>query len=146
MASRKRHLTLFDFRDVDLMHKVAEEGGAQGVTSRELAEALGMSDDVQAVGQRSSWMRRFGFFDFDEDRKLWRLSESGERIVESDVKASTIERLAKVPDEELVEVMAHVTSRYRHGDAVTATLLRREFVYGTAARSSAYARNGKGRR
>ena len=133
-----RHLTLYDFRDVDLMHKVAAEGGAQGVTSKELAEALGMADDVQAVAVRSSWMHRFGFFDFDEERRLWRLSQGGERIVESDTKAATIDRLAKVPDEQLVDVMAHVTSRYRHGDPVTATLLRREFAYGTAPHSAAF--------
>jgi hypothetical protein len=146
MESGSRHLTLYDFRDVDLMHKVADEGGAQGVTSKELAEALGMADDVQAVAIRSSWMRRFGFFDYDHERRLWRLSRGGERIVESDVKASTVDRLAEVPDEELVDVMAHVTSRYRHGDALTATLLRREFVYGTAPNSVAYRRNGRRRR
>jgi len=138
------HLTLYDFRDVDLMHKVANEGGAEGVTSKELAEALGMADDVQAVAIRSAWMRRYGFFDFDAERKLWRLSRGGERIVESDTKASTIDRLEKVPDEQLVDVMAHVTSRYRHGDPLTATLLRREFAYGTSPRSAAY--NGSRRR
>lgn len=135
------HLTLFDFRDVDLMHKVADEGGADGVTSHELADALGMRDDVQAVAIRSGWMRRYGFFEYDPERKLWRLSEAGERIVESDVKASTIDRLAKVPDEQLVDVMAHVTSRYRHGESTTATLLRREFAYGTSPRSTVY--NGR---
>jgi hypothetical protein len=143
-AQGGRHLTLFDFRDVDLMHKLADEGGADGVTSHELADALGMRDDVQAVAVRSAWMRRYGFFDYDAERKLWRLSDAGERIVESDTRASTIERLAKIPDEQLVDVMAHVTSRYRHGDMTTATLLRREFAYGTAPQSVAY--NGRQRR
>lgn len=144
MASR--HLTLYDFRDLDLMHKVAAEGGAGGVSSRELAEALGMGDDVQAVGMRSAWMKRYGFFDFDKENKLWRLSNAGERIVESDVRASTISKLEQVPDEALVDVMAHVTSRYRHGDPLTATLLRREFSYGTSPRSSVYQRNRTRRR
>jgi len=133
------NLTLYDFRDVDLMHKLAAEG-ADGVTSTQLAEALGMDDDVGSVAVRSSWMRRFGFFDFDEERKLWRLSKSGERIVEADERAARIEKLAELPDEKLVDVMAHVTSRYRHADPVTATLLRREFAYGTAPRSIAYGR------
>jgi hypothetical protein len=139
-----RHLTLYDFRDADLMHKVLQEGGAGGVTSQELAEALGMRDDVQAVAIRSAWMRRFGFFDYDVERKLWSLSKSGERIVEADAKASTISRLEDVPDEAMVDVMAHVTSRYRNADPVTATLLRREFAYGTAPYSVAY--NGRRRR
>jgi len=133
-----RHLTLYDFRDADLMHKVAVEGGAQGVTSQELADALGMSDDLHAVAIRAAWMRRFGFFDFDAERKMWSLSKSGERIVEADTKASTISRLEQVPDESMVDVMAHVTSRYRHADPVTATLLRREFAYGTAPQSVVY--------
>lgn len=141
--SSRQHLTLYDFRDVDLMHKLAAEGGADGATSHELADALGMKDGAQAVAMRAAWMRRFGFFDYDVERRLWRLSASGERIVESDTKAATIDRLEKIPDEQLVDVMAHVTSRYRHGDPVTATLLRREFAYGTSPQSSAYAgRNG----
>jgi hypothetical protein len=141
-----RHLTLYDFRDVDLMHKIVEEGGAEGVTSRELAEALGMKDDVSAVAIRSAWMRRYGFFDFDDKTKMWSLSDAGERIIQADTKASAIDRLANVPDEQLVDVMAHVTSRYRHGELTTATLLRREFVYGTAPQSVAFQRNGGRRR
>jgi hypothetical protein len=134
------HLTLFDFRDVDLMHKLAAEG-ADGVSSTQLAEALGMEHDVSSVAIRSSWMKRYGFFEFDEERRLWRLSKAGERIVEADERASEIEKLAELPDEKLVDVMAHVTSRYRHGDPVTATLLRREFAYGTAPKSIAYSRD-----
>lgn len=128
------HLTLYDFRDADLMHKLAQEGGADGLTSAEIAEALGLDDGARAAGMRSAWMKRYGFFDFDSKRKLWRLSRAGERIVEADVQASTIDALAAVDEEALVGVMAHVTSRYRHADPVTATLLRREFMYGTAPR------------
>jgi hypothetical protein len=131
---RRPGLSLFEFRDLDLMHKLASGGGADGMTSRELAEEIGFSGEVQSVSVRSSWMRHFGFFDFDEERRLWRLSASGERIVEADVRASTIAALEKVPDEALVDVMAHVTSRYRVGDPTTATLLRREFLFGTKRR------------
>jgi hypothetical protein len=127
--------SLYDFRDLDLMHKLAE-GGSDGMTSAELAESAGLDEDsAQAMVVRSSWMRRFGFFEFDEKRRLWRLSGSGERIIESHVKASTLSALEEVPDEAFVDVMAHVTSRYRHGDPITATLLRREFLYGTKRRN-----------
>jgi hypothetical protein len=34
----------------------------------------------------------------------------------------------------MVEVMSHVTSRYRLGDPVIASLLRREFLFGTQKR------------
>jgi len=34
----------------------------------------------------------------------------------------------------MVEVMAHVAKRYRFGDPIIATMLRREFAYGTRRR------------
>lgn len=131
-------LTLYDFRDIDLMLKVAREADAEGISSSDLADLLGMEDDTRPVGSRLAWMRRYGFFDFDDEKRLWRLSHSGDRIVESHVRASTLAALEKVPDESMVEVMAHVTSRYRHADHVTATLLRREFLFGTKPNSAAY--------
>lgn len=140
-------LTLYDFRDADLMAKVAAEGGADGITSHELALALGMKpEDVSNVAIRCSWMRRYGVFDYDSERKLWSLSDAGDRIVEANSRARDIPAIDKVPDEKLIDVMAHVTSRYRHGDALLATMLRREFAYGTKTGSAAYLQNGKGRR
>jgi len=132
------HLTLYDFRDIDLMLKVAQEGDDLGVSAVDLADALGMEDDVRAVGSRLAWGRRYGFFAYDVEKKLWRLSHAGDRIVASHVRASTISALEKVPDESMVEVMAHVTSRYRHSDPVTATMLRREFLFGTKPNSAAW--------
>lgn len=137
-------LTLYDFRDADLMAKVAAEGGADGVTSHELTSALGMKDDdVANVAIRCSWMKRYGVFEFDDERRLWRLSDAGDRIVEANSRAREIPAIDKVPDEKLIDVMAHVTSRYRHGDPIMATMLRREFAYGTKTGSAAYTRNGR---
>jgi hypothetical protein len=34
--------------------------------------------------------------------------------------------------------MAHVTTRYRLGDPLMATMLRREFAYGTSPRSTVW--------
>lgn len=145
MAAGRRHLTLYDFRDVDLMLKLDETAGATGATTAELADALGFADDDrQAVGMRAAWMRKFGVFDFDEERRLWTLSASGERIVESKLRAAQANTIDAVPDESLVDVMAHVTARYRLGDPVMATMLRREFQFGTNQRSAAY--NGHRRR
>jgi hypothetical protein len=139
------HATLYDFRDIDLMLKLADEADENGqTTTAELASALGFAeDDLRPMGIRLAWMRRYGFLGYDEKAKLWRLSSSGERIVKSNVRATTIAAIERVPDEAFVDVMAHVTSRYRHADPVTATLLRREFAFGTSPKSAAY--NGRGR-
>ena len=136
-----RHLTLYDFRDLDLMMSLEETGGASGATTSEFAEALGMSDDVRSVGRRAAWMRKFGIFDFDEERRLWTLSDAGERVVRAKLRAATAKTVDAVPDESMVDVMAHVTSRYRQGDQMLATMLRREFMFGTSPRSRVW--NGR---
>jgi hypothetical protein len=138
-----RRLTLYDFRDLDLMLKLEEASGAEGATTQELADALGMDDDSHAVGTRSAWMRRYGFFDFDEEKRLWTLSAGGKRIAQAKLRAAAANKIDAVPDEALVGVMAHVTSRYRLGDPMMATMLRREFAFGTSPHSAAW--NGKRR-
>lgn len=126
-------LSVYDFRDLDLMVQVRDLMNGDGVTSQDVREALGMPEESQsAVGSRLAWMRRFGIFTKDEKTGTYRLTAGGERVIESKVKAATQHRLEAVPDEAMVEVMAHVTARYRLGDPLMATLLRREFVYGTA--------------
>ena len=124
-----KSLRLTDFRDLDLMMAVAGNGG---ITSQELADKLGMEGALQHVSVRCSWMRRFGIFDRDEVTGAWFLTDGGQRVLDAKVRAAQASSLEKVPDEAMVEVMAHVTSRYRLGDPVVATLLRREFQYGTA--------------
>jgi hypothetical protein len=37
-----------------------------------------------------------------------------------------------------VDIMSHVTARYRLGEPMMAQLLRREFAYGTSPRSSVW--------
>ena len=132
-----KHLTLYDLRDIDLMMRLGDHG-ASGATSHELAESLGMNGDIQAVAIRCAWMRRYGIFDFDEEKKLWTLSKGGERVIESKTRAAMIRQIEAVPDEQMIEVMAHVTSRYRLGDQLVATMLRREFQFGTNPRSVAF--------
>ena len=133
--------SLYDFRDSDIMFKLAEEGDDEGwVQTRAMASALGVDEDdrINGVGIRLSWMRRYGFLDYDGQRKLWRLSQSGARITESKLRAAAAKTIDEVPDESLVEVMAHVTTRFRLGDPVMAQMLMREFRYGTDARSKVW--------
>jgi hypothetical protein len=55
-------------------------------------------------------------------------------VTEAHLRASTQKTIEAVPDESLISVMAHVTSRFRLGDPMNAQLLRREFLFGTQRR------------
>jgi hypothetical protein len=126
----KPHATVLDFRDLDLMLKLEAEGGE--AQTWELAEALGFGDNGRMpVARRLAWMRHYGMLAFDEERRLWRLSKGGERVVNARVKAAASRQIEALPDESMVEVMAAVTTRYRHGEPMIADLLRREFQFGT---------------
>lgn len=129
---RQHHATLYDFRDLDLMLKVRAAGGE--VETTEMAEALGFGNDLSPVAQRLSWMRRFGMVEFDQERKLWRLSDGGERVTEAKLRAAQANAIEHLEDELMVEVMAKVTQRYMYGSPMLATMLRREFAYGTKPR------------
>jgi DNA-binding IclR family transcriptional regulator len=125
--------TIYDFRDIDLMMRLSEE---PEIPATELAEAVGLTDDgaTQALGRRLGWMKRYGFVAYDPKLHRWSLSQAGQRITESQLRSAQIRALDSIDDEAMVNVMAHVTSRYRHGDAVVAQLLRREFAFGTQKR------------
>jgi DNA-binding IclR family transcriptional regulator len=127
--------TLYDFRDLDVMLKLAREGDEDGWAETEgLARAMGLDDDRRNVGQRLSWMRRYGMIERDERTGLWRLTPGGERVTKSHLRAAASRTLEDLPEESMIEVMANVTHRYRFADSMTAALLRREFLYGTAPR------------
>lgn len=125
--------TLYDFRDLDLMMRIADDAERR-LTSKDLAEAIGLDSEdggTQAVAIRLAWMKRYGFVDYDSNKKDWRLSSGGSRITEAHLRAAQVKAIEAVPDEAMVEVMSHVTARYRLGDPVIASLLRREFLFGT---------------
>lgn len=128
-------VSLYEFRDFDLMMTLHTEGDS-GLTSVQLAEALGLgAAGAQGVAVRATWMRRFGMFDFDGKHGLWTLSAAGTRVVEAKRRAAALREIEKVPDESMVDVMSHVTARYRLGDPMIAQMLRREFLFGTSPRS-----------
>jgi flagellar hook protein FlgE len=129
--------TLYDFRDLDLMLAVADAVNDDGfVTTEDLASAVGV-ENKQSVGTRMAYMRRNGIFSFDEKRRLWSLTKGGERVLAARKQANT-QGVTEIPDAALIDAMAHITARYRHGDALNATLLRREFLFGTKPGSAAY--------
>lgn len=133
--SAQRHATLYDFRDLDVMMKLRAEGNEDGwVETEALASAMGFDEDRRPVGSRLSWMKRYGMIERDEQSGLWRLSPGGERVTEARLRANQKRSIETLPDESMIEVMANVAHRYRFADAMTAALLRREFLYGTAPR------------
>jgi hypothetical protein len=126
----KPHATLYDFRDLDLMLKLDAEGGE--AETWELTEALGFGENGRMpVARRLSWMKHYGMLEFDEKRHLWRLSKGGERVVHARMRAAASRQIEALPDEAMIDVMASVTTRYRHGEPMIADLLRREFLFGT---------------
>jgi restriction endonuclease Mrr len=141
-ASEARgHSTLYDFRDFDLMLKLEAEADDEGwVETEYLAVAMGlrMNGDRTlrdtGIGQRLAWMRRYGMLERDPQKGMWRLTDSGQRIVTARMRAAQQRELEALPDEALVQAMQSVVSRYRFTDRVTATMLRREFLFGTQAR------------
>jgi hypothetical protein len=125
---------LYDFRDLDLMLAVEEAIGDDGVSTADLAKALGLDEEAQSVAVRMAWMKRYGVFSFNEKRRVWSLTDGGNRVLEANRRSLNGSALDKVPDESMISVMAHVTDRFRRGDALHATLLRREFMFGTQRR------------
>jgi hypothetical protein len=138
-TNHRRHASMYDFRDLDLMLKIEDEasGDPEGwLETEELARALGFDDDKFPIAQRLSWMRRYGMIEIRQNQpahkpKQWRLSEGGLRVVKARVKAAQTRQLEALPEEAMIDVMANVTSRYHHASPMTAAMLRREFAYGT---------------
>jgi hypothetical protein len=124
--------SLYDFRDLDLMIKLADaaNGDHHEVSAQELAEELGF-DEARTISTRLAWMKRYGMLTYSDERHAWSLTRGGERVVEAKLRAAQERTITAVPDESLVTVMSHVTSRYRLGDPMIAQMLRREFLFGT---------------
>ena len=120
-----------ELRDLELMLKIVAEGDEEGwIETEEIARSMGF-DRARDLGVRLSWMRRYGMLEFDEQRRMWRLSEGGERVSKARLRAAQANALEKLPDESMIEVMSSITTHYRHADPMTAVMLRREFAYGT---------------
>jgi hypothetical protein len=135
------HASVYDFKDTDLMLKVSAQGGG-GISAADLATELGWDnhDGTRAIGMRFAWMKKYGMLDYDDKHHLWIISNGGERVLAAQRAAALTSTIEAVPDESMVEVMAHVTSRFRLGDPMVAHLLRREFIYGTSPRSRVWGR------
>ena len=130
-----KHATLYDFRDLDLLLKIEDEGDNDGwVETEHLAGSLGFGDELRPVGIRLGWMRRFGMLEHDERDRRWRLTDGAGRVIDARLRAAQARSIENLPDESMIEVMAAVTTRYHLGSPMLATMLRREFLFGTKPR------------
>jgi hypothetical protein len=123
MAKRKPsefHATLYDFRDIDIMFKIAESTNGTGVSSPDLAEMLGFEaeDGARPIGIRLAWMKRYGMVAYNEREHLWKLSKGGLRVREAHLRAPELKLIDNMPDETMIDVMAHVTSRFQRGETM----------------------------
>jgi hypothetical protein len=120
-----------EFRDSDLMLRLKETGP---IPSKELAHELGFDEFGSHLGRRLGWMGHYGMVERDAKTKMWSLTEAGARVIWARKRAALMRELDSLPAEELIEVMAAVMARYQRGDPLTATMMRREFIYGSAHR------------
>jgi hypothetical protein len=116
-----------EFRDLDLLLKLKETGP---ILSKDLAAELGRDEFGSIIGRRLGWMGHYGMLE-RSDKGLWSLTDGGKRVAFARTRAALISDLEKLPAEELIEVMAAVTARWRSGDPMIASMLRREFIFGT---------------
>lgn len=137
MASRNgktKHASLYDFRDLDLMLTIEERADEDGwASTADLASSSGFGDNLLPLSRRLAWMRKYGMLEFHSKDHAWRLTDGGIRVVTAKTKAAHT-AIERVPDEALIEVMADVTARYWRGSEMVATMLRREFMFGTNPR------------
>lgn len=141
ITQNSKTLRVTDYRDTDLLARVAEQG-ADGVTSADLGSLIGYDDTNghRSVGARFARMRAYGMLAFDEKRRLWTVTEGAERVLRAQEVSAGQSVVERLPDEEMVSIMAAVTTRYRIGDPLVATMLRREFAFGTDRRSAVWNR------
>jgi hypothetical protein len=116
-----------EFRDLDLLLKLRESGP---IKSKELAGELGADEFGSHLGRRLGWMGHYGMVE-RLDSGEWSLTDGGKRVAFARSRAALISDLSQLPEEELIEVMAAVTARWRRGDPMIASMLRREFIFGT---------------
>src|SRR5262245_30533923 len=132
--SRNGKANLFAFRDLDLLLKLREEADSDGgIETAVMAQAMGLETAAE-ITSRLSWMKRYGMLAFDGNARIWRLTPGATRVVTARLRAAHGHALDELPEEQMVDVMAHITGRWQKADPMVATMLRREFIYGTGRR------------
>jgi hypothetical protein len=106
-----------------------------------VADMLGMKHDnpVKCIGQRLSWLKRFGVVEKHKDTPgLWRLTKEGRALIGADLKAGQRRALESLTDSQVLALTTVVTDRYRKAGLTSAVMMRREWAYGTSKRRNGF--------
>jgi hypothetical protein len=133
-----RHsLRLFDYSDRELLLMMLDEGDDFGwVGVHDLAEALVIDHKHpgQCVGQRLSWMKRYGAVERKDGVSDWRPTAMGRALARGDLEAEQLEAVESLTSEQMLTLTRLLTNRYRRVGDTAAHLMRREWQYGTHGR------------
>lgn len=149
MASQPISLRLSDFSDRELLRIIYDLSDEYGwVESVHLAEHLfptqvraGREDKNQAlrcVGQRLSWMKRYGVVQRNEkDRKgTWGLTGQGKLLLTGAIPAHERKVIENLKENQLLDLTETLSMRYFYAGDVAATMMRRQWQFGSIRRKA----------
>jgi hypothetical protein len=146
-------MTIEEFSDREfllILRDMAEADGWAG--SHDIADHLNFSPNGSAhrsVACRLSWLHRYGVVEREHERdehgqlkwrkggepmytQRWRLTPKGEAVALGQVRKAAQSALEGLTEEELLVATRIITSKQREASEVGATLVRREWRYGTS--------------
>lgn len=137
-ARRVASLQLFEFTDPEFLAVIRDNGDNEGwVSTAELADSIGLrgEDRNRNCGSRLSWMRRFGCVERDlqpgsPTKGSWRLTEIGEILINSQMKAAQLRALSDLDDGQLWDASRLLLDLYQQTGDEAAQLIRRSFRVG----------------
>ena len=130
-------LKLYDLSDRELLHLMIDLSDEEGYCdSHDLATELAIEHKhpTQCVGQRLSWLRRYGAVERRDGESRWRLTRRGMDIARGVLKPEQRDALMALSAEQMIEATKLVAGRYRRIGDTAAHLTRREWAYGTHGR------------
>ena len=150
MASQPISLRLSDYNDRELLRIVHDLSDQNGwVESVHLAEHLfpaqiraGREDRDQAlrcVGQRLSWMRRFGVIQKNESngkKGSWGLTAAGKTLLLGSIPEKERKVIENLKENQLLDLTETLSMRYFYAGDVAATMMRRQWQFGSIRRKA----------
>ncbi len=90
---------------------------------------------MRCVGIRMAWMKRYGVVEKNEKKhKSWKLTPTGEALLDGTLGKTQESALEKVKDTQLLHLATAISERYVTADDIGATMMRRAWQYGTHRR------------
>lgn len=141
-------LKLREFSDRDLLFIIDETADYDGwARAQYIAERIGLNTKYpeRNVSSRLAWMVRFGVIHRHPEQVAWQLTNLGEALRTGKISRRQQDSIDKMDDAQMLLLTRSITRRYEHASSDVATVLRREWTYGTAQRQNG-AKSAKNRR